>query len=77
MRLFAYGIPVFFGVDRNRAAQLAARRLDGRVHDRPQQVIGLPHRDEPVEVTGLLDLRDEGYGFLRLKSYLHNRIYKE
>ena len=25
---------------------------------------------EPVEVEGLLDLRDEGYGFLRLNGYL-------
>ena len=25
---------------------------------------------EPVEVEGLLDLRDEGYGFLRVKGYL-------
>jgi len=28
---------------------------------------------EPVECTGLLDLRDEGYGFLRTKGYLPSK----
>jgi len=28
---------------------------------------------EPVDVAGLLDLRDEGYGFLRLKGYLPSK----
>ncbi len=28
---------------------------------------------EPVEVAGLLDLRDEGYGFLRVSGYLPSR----
>ena len=28
---------------------------------------------EPVDVTGLLDLRDEGYGFLRVKGYLPSK----
>ncbi|HET8618184.1 MAG TPA: transcription termination factor Rho [Acidimicrobiales bacterium] len=28
---------------------------------------------EPVEVEGLLDLRDEGYGFLRVKGYLPSK----
>ena len=28
---------------------------------------------EPVEVEGLLDLRDEGYGFLRVKGYLASK----
>jgi transcription termination factor Rho len=28
---------------------------------------------EPVEVAGLLDLRDEGYGFLRVKGYLPSK----
>jgi transcription termination factor Rho len=32
---------------------------------------------EPVEVEGLLDLRDDGYGFLRLRGYLasHEDVY--
>src|SRR5918994_2205712 len=36
-----------------------------------------PHTEdfagEPVEVEGLLDLRDEGYGFLRVKGYLPSK----
>lgn len=32
-----------------------------------------PFVGEPVEVAGLLDLRDEGYGFLRLKGYLPSK----
>ncbi|MEY2477853.1 MAG: transcription termination factor Rho [Actinomycetota bacterium] len=28
------------------------------------------YQGEPIEVTGLLDLRDEGYGFLRTNGYL-------
>src|SRR5690606_19465685 len=32
-----------------------------------------PWSGEPVEVAGLLDLRDEGYGFLRTKGYLPSR----
>src|SRR5207342_3388812 len=31
----------------------------------------VPH--EPVEVGGYLDLREEGYGFLRINGYLPNR----
>jgi len=39
---------------------------------------GAPHRadepqGEPVEIEGLLDLRDEGYGFLRASGYLPGR----
>ena len=32
-----------------------------------------PFQGEPVEVEGLLDLRDEGYGFLRLTGYLPSK----
>ena len=32
-----------------------------------------PFQGEPVEVAGLLDLRDEGYGFLRLAGYLPSK----
>jgi transcription termination factor Rho len=28
---------------------------------------------EPVQVAGYLDLRDEGYGFLRVNGYLASR----
>jgi transcription termination factor Rho len=48
------------GRDRDREGQ--------RGPDRPEEFTG-----EPVEVSGLLDLRDDGYGFLRLKQYLPSR----
>ena len=32
-----------------------------------------PFQGEPVEVEGILDLRDEGYGFLRVKGYLPSK----
>jgi len=48
------------------------RRRRGRDRDRdrerPEEFSG-----EPVEVAGLLDLRDDGYGFLRLKQFLPSR----
>jgi transcription termination factor Rho len=34
---------------------------------------GEPVPGEPVEVAGYLDLRDEGYGFLRVRGYLPSR----
>jgi transcription termination factor Rho len=51
------------------------RRRRGRDRDRQGNQGPQPDRSdepftgEPVEVEGLLDLRDEGYGFLRLKQY--------
>ncbi len=47
------------------------RRGRDRGTDRPEQ--DQPFVGEPVEVEGLLDLRDEGYGFLRLKGYLPSK----
>ncbi len=47
------------------------RRGRDRASDRPDQ--DQPFVGEPVEVEGLLDLRDEGYGFLRLKGYLPSK----
>jgi transcription termination factor Rho len=47
------------------------RRRRGRNRDRdrePEEPVG-----EPVEVEGLLDLRDEGYGFLRTQGYLPSK----
>ncbi|MEP7113729.1 MAG: transcription termination factor Rho [Ilumatobacteraceae bacterium] len=44
--------------------------------DRPDRVDdagGPPLNMEPVEVAGYLDLRDEGYGFLRVAGYLASR----
>jgi transcription termination factor Rho len=48
--------------DRDRAPQ-GERAPDGEQ----------PFQGEPVEVDGLLDLRDEGYGFLRLAGYLPSK----
>jgi len=48
------------------------RRRRGRDRDRERQ----PEeawQGEPVDVEGLLDLRDEGYGFLRVKGYLPSK----
>ena len=42
------------------------RRGRGRVEDEPWE-------GEPVEVSGYLDLREEGYGFLRLNGHLPSR----
>jgi len=34
---------------------------------------GQPQSNEPVEVSGYLDMRDEGYGFLRINGYLPSK----
>ena len=55
------------GRDRN-------RDREGQPMDRPGQ--GGPPEEfqgEPVDVEGFLDLRDEGYGFLRVKGYLPSK----
>ena len=59
------------------------RRRRGRDRDRdrqgggssggPQQEDTTPFVGEPVDVEGYLDLRDEGYGFLRLKGFLPSK----
>ena len=43
--------------------------------DRPERIddLGPPINMEPVQVAGYLDLRDEGYGFLRVNGYLASR----
>jgi transcription termination factor Rho len=51
------------------------RRRRGRRGGNEQQGQG-PSEEftgEPVEVSGLLDLRDEGYGFLRVKGFLPSK----
>ncbi len=45
------------------------RRGRDRDRDRPDE----PFQGEPVECAGTLDLRDEGYGFLRTQGYLPTR----
>ena len=56
------------------------RRRRGRDRDRAREGEPQPQGQgdeqflgEPVEVAGLLDLRDEGYGFLRLRGYLPSK----
>jgi transcription termination factor Rho len=44
-------------------------RGDRPAGERPDE----PFNGEPVEVEGILDLRDEGYGFIRVKGYLPSR----
>jgi transcription termination factor Rho len=48
------------------------RRRRGRDRDRRPEGDEQAHV-EPVEVEGMVDLRDEGYGFLRLHGYLPSR----
>jgi transcription termination factor Rho len=46
------------------------RRRRRRGRDRQQDAEPREFQGEPVETEGLLDLRDEGYGFLRATGYL-------
>jgi len=57
------------GDDEDQANRRRSRR--GRNRDRSGQDDQTPQ--EPVEVAGLLDLRDEGYGFLRVNGFLPTR----
>lgn len=56
----------------NRRRRRRGRDRDGSPRpertERPEEFVG-----EPVDVAGLLDLRDDGYGFLRLKQYLPSK----
>jgi transcription termination factor Rho len=49
------------------------RRRRGRDRDRERPQQEEQWQGEPVDVEGLLDLRDEGYGFLRVKGYLPSK----
>ena len=52
----------------------ANRRRRRRGRDRDRRPEGDEQTQvEPVEVSGMVDLRDEGYGFLRLHGYLPSR----
>ncbi len=48
--------------------QAGERQPDGGGEPREREFSG-----EPIEIQGLLDLRDEGYGFLRTSGYLPGR----
>jgi transcription termination factor Rho len=56
------------GRDRERGGSGGDRDRQG-----PQQESDVPFVGEPVDVQGYLDLRDEGYGFLRLKGFLPSK----
>jgi len=49
------------------------RRRRGRDRDRDRPADENVAPEELIEVSGLLDLRDDGYGFLRLKNYLPSK----
>ena len=49
------------------------RRRRGRRRGRNRDEDDAQWEGEPVEVAGFLDLRDEGYGFLRVRGYLPSR----
>jgi transcription termination factor Rho len=62
------------GQDDGEAGNRRRRRRgrDRQGGDRPQGD-DQPWQGEPVEVEGLLDLKEEGYGFLRVSGYLQSR----
>jgi transcription termination factor Rho len=49
------------------------RRRRRRGRDRDRAPSEEPWQGDPIEFEGLLDLRDEGYGFLRLKGFLPSK----
>ena len=49
------------------------RRRRGRDRDRPEEFADQPFDGEPVPVMGLLDLHDQGYGFLRVQGFKASR----
>ena len=49
------------------------RRGRDRGGDRFAERSDEPWSGEPIEVSGILDLRDEGYGFIRVNGYLPTR----
>jgi transcription termination factor Rho len=57
--------------NKNRRDDMAPQGDDRYEIDTP--VDGEPISNEPVAVNGYLDLRDEGYGFLRVRGYLPHR----
>jgi len=57
------------GESGSRRRRRRGRDRSERGGDRPDE----PFNGEPVEVEGILDLRDEGYGFIRVKGYLPSR----
>jgi transcription termination factor Rho len=54
--------------NRRRRRRGRDRNREGQQQQQPEEYTG-----EPIDVEGLLDLRDEGYGFLRLRGYLPSK----
>ncbi len=54
-------------------ARRRRRRGRDRGGERPETRTDEPWSGDPVEVSGVLDLRDEGYGFIRVSGYLPTR----
>lgn len=57
--------------DELESANKRRRRRRGRERERNDETAEWD--SEPVEVSGLLDLRDDGYGFLRVRGFLPSR----
>ena len=58
---------------RRRGRDRGGERGGDRERQGPQPESEVPFVGEPVDVEGYLDLRDEGYGFLRLKGFLPSK----
>jgi transcription termination factor Rho len=56
---------------KNRGGQDAGPQGDDR--ELVEEVVGEPISSEPVTIDGYLDLRDEGYGFIRVNNYLASK----
>ncbi len=65
------------GRNRRRRRRRKPRGFDGPQGDDTELVegdeIAAPTSNEPVAVEGYLDMRDEGYGFLRVNNYLASK----
>jgi transcription termination factor Rho len=61
------------GESGNRRRRRRGRRGGNEQQQGPNQGPSDEFAGEPVEVSGLLDLRDEGYGFLRVKGFLPSK----
>ena len=65
------------GRNRRRRRRRKPRGFDGPQGDDTELVegdeIAAPTSNEPVAVDGYLDMRDEGYGFLRVNNYLASK----
>ena len=61
------------GQDEGDEGNRRRRRRRGRDRDRQEDYVDQPFDGEPVPVMGLLDLHDQGYGFLRVQGFKASR----